>query len=353
MRVRLIMRSGILLSALALGVGCGADMTGSAPLSLDRQYTTLALNHHAITLGDAAPYNTIQLIATPLTADGTPLTDTAALPTYTVNDPALTVSATGVLTATAPVFGAVVTVALKIGHLTLRDTAVVNANPLNAPPPVLTVFSLQPLPGDSIKTDLLNPVQLHLTITDAHGDSIPSAVVLFRSADTLAATVDQLGVVQGLQPGKVMLYAEATVYGVKKKDSLLFTVTQPSIATVQVLGRLSGGHTVSYFSPETLSVVRNGIVLWYNSSGQTTDVTFDTPSAVAVPDDKAEILNIVFAIPFDALQHDGNITTLIPQDTTRGNDGIGAAGRMFPSLGLHPYHSTRYGTVGFIKVVTE
>src|ERR1700761_1110947 len=68
-----------MLSALGSVVlnGCSGDTTGPTPVPFtpsNQLYWALVLNETAVNLALTAPYDTMQLIATPVTEAGTPLT---------------------------------------------------------------------------------------------------------------------------------------------------------------------------------------------------------------------------------------------------------------------------------------
>jgi plastocyanin len=346
-----------MVGLLALGLGCGSDRAGTNPVAPDRQYWQLSLNHHAVTLAKTAPSNTLQLTATPLTADGTVVPNTDAVATFTVSNPAVvSVSPTGLLTAVGTGSSVTVIARLTIGGLTLADTAIVNVNDV-ATPPVLTTLSIQPATSDSAKVAVGFSANIGATVQDQDSNSLTNVAVHYWSSDPTIATVSQTGTVSGKQRGKVTLYAEATAYGVTKTDSLPYVIGAPFIATEVVSARTPRGSLTpeSYFSPDTLTVGVGAYVLWINTSGQPVDVVFDDPSAAHAVDG---IYLFAFASVYGLTgpynpNEAGNISEFAPVDSTRGNNGQGVRIRWFTQEGTYSYHSTLYNTSGAIVVTRD
>lgn len=63
-------------AALLLFNACAADLAAPVPTTdPSRLFWELGLNHHAVNLLANAPYDTVQLVATPRTVNGDALTD--------------------------------------------------------------------------------------------------------------------------------------------------------------------------------------------------------------------------------------------------------------------------------------
>ena len=137
-----------LLCAVA-AMGCGTDYVSPAtPTDPSQLFATLALDHHAIVLSTTAPWNTIQLTATPMNVDGEPLTGLPAA-TYSLSDSgSVAITPDGELTALAPASGVLVIASMSGGNSTRKDTAYVTVTDVPTAP-VLTTFSIQPAPGDT------------------------------------------------------------------------------------------------------------------------------------------------------------------------------------------------------------
>src|SRR5690348_13021390 len=91
-------RVGVVLLGLVGVLGCGHDTTGPAPRDPTTLLWQLDVNHQAVTLATVAPYDTVQLVATPRALGGAPLA--GAVVTYRTTDAtSVVVSPTGLVTA--------------------------------------------------------------------------------------------------------------------------------------------------------------------------------------------------------------------------------------------------------------
>lgn len=329
-------------AAIVLALGCGTDyVTIPKPTGSGRLFASLVLDHHAIALTTTAPYNTIQLIATAINAQDQPL-DGVGSATFSLSDTgSVTITPSGMLTATAPATGVQVIATLTDGNLTHKDTAYVNVNDVAAPP-VLTTFSVQPLPDDSAKTAALDgfgvfgPKQILPQEADAGGTPIDGLPVFFSSADPTVATVDPVsGLVIGVRPGTVKIRASTTAYGVSMSDSVVFTITPPLIGLVVANPIIPVGSTTPsmQWSPGTIEVSAAGQVLFVTeSTTQDIDVVFDDPTNVTESS----------LAPSGA----GNI----PPFRALPDNGGAFMARAFPLPGTYTYHSTTFDTHGTIIV---
>jgi len=387
---------GVISVGVSLGgsLGCANDPTTGPIIPLAQQYWQLTLNHHAITLALTAPYDTLQLVATPRNPTGAPLADSGTT-TFTSSDSSsVQVTATGVLIAKKPEAGVTITASRTIGNLTLRDSAAVNVNNVSTIPRVMTL-TLQPSQGDSLNHSISDTFwltyqfQLYATVLDANGDSIPNVAVAITVPDTTVLNYkSKLNITLVHQPGHTMAYAEATVYGVTRTDSAQIIIGWPLSSTVSVYPLTPKGHTtpIGYFDPGDITVGTGAIVAWENwLTGQPIDVVFDNP-AQAMSVDSAAFIFPNFQNNIDLTYHPttciGCLSTpqlIIPQegggnipafvqdsvcigDTFSDADGyecengqpywIGHA-RQFPTVGTYPYHSALYGTTGVITVLPE
>ena len=333
-----------------VAAACSDTQNTTAPAP-DTQYWALRLNHHAVTLAVAAPpYDTITLAATPLTYAGTALSTTTA-PTYVISDTTvLTINSAGLVT-TKQAGQVTVLATLKIGRLTLADTGTIVVNAVTPPLPVFTTFSLLgTFPEIAVFGTFITPSTL-----DADGNPIPNAAVYFRSSDSTAASIDQYGNVTPNKPGPVTFYAEATIYGVSKVDSLSWTVPQPFITYDIILPRTPVNSTtpVSYFTPGTVDIQAGGFVIWLNQSGQNADIVFDDSSAVGSVDPNTWewIFQGLYNIGTPANPDtSGNVVAFAAEDSTSFTDGVGVRIRYFANSGTYPFHSALYGTAGVVVV---
>jgi hypothetical protein len=345
--------AGTLMGTLMCTLGCSETTASGAQSS--QLYWKLSLNHHAITVTDSAPYDTITLVATPRTALGAAISTTNPV-SYTIRSPGVSVT-NGVLRGTAPASQVWVIATMTVDGLTLLDSAVINVTSHTAPVQTLKSLSIQPAPGDSAKVGVTLSYYVNQQVLDVTDAPINNPLVAFSSSDTTIATIDPTGSVTTYRQGQVMLYGETTMYGVTKTDSLLLTVGLPVVAVEAVVSRTPFGSPTmqSYFAPETLAIGVGGYVIWSNTSGQPVDLVFDTPSAAKAVSSSTAFYGAVIGILFGdvAITDSGNVSAFSPADPTGASGETGNRARYFPTAGSYPYHSALYGTTGVIVVQPE
>lgn len=273
----------IVLSGAAIAaIACGGD-NGAAPVSdLVRSFWAVRLNAHAINLALTAPYDTVQLTATPVTVDGTPLSGVGQIQ-YSAGDSSLTVSASGLVTAHYTTNSTFLIATLTVGNLTLADTAVVQVT-ATAPSSSLATFSIHPVAPDSAKAAVNVPKTATVTVFGNGDVPFPPVVAYFTSSDPTIATIDRTtGAITGTRIGDVTILATTYAYGVARSDSITFHVGAPLQAIIQVKSHTPIGtdSTILYFSPASIVVGVGAEVDWGNSLPQPIDVTFDHPENVA------------------------------------------------------------------------
>lgn len=344
---------------------CAKDPTPADPLS-NNPYLTLRLNTRAAIMSTVAPYDTLQLIATPYDASGAVLS-TRGTVTYSTTDTAVTVSASGLVHALTTSPGAYIVAKLQdpASNITHMDTAFIVVTD-QAPSSPLATFAIQPLPGDSTRLGVTNisfPLDtIVVGATDGHGNDItPNLLIQYTSSDSNVASVSPLGVVTGNRLGTVTIVATTTYYGIAKRDSVRLTITDPVLGHVMLLRQnklASDGTPVFGFGPASLTIGAGGTVVFgFNLVSPTLgvlDVVFDDPSAVQPSPLSMTVTN--------ASTEAGNIAP-IPQpsldslfakciDVMHFEYGfyLCQAARAFPTPGTYHYHSARYGTEGTIIV---
>jgi hypothetical protein len=341
--------SNLRLALLALAaLGCASDATVSAPPAVDdsHMYWALTLDHRAVTLSTAPDYDTIRLTATPRNVAGQPLSDFPA-PTYTSLDlEHVQVDADGLVHAIASGNDLAVVASLTQDNHTHSDTVLINVTEDASPPPALATFSIQPIPGDSAKTSTDVQKSLQARTEDASGTPIVGLAVDYRTSDPTTATIDRsTGVIQPIRPGRVIVVATGTAYGITKGDTLSFTIGYPVTLLLSVaLQQSASGQQVAAFVPNHLVMGTGGVVLIFNPTTVATDITFDDPANVAQADEYCGFLPDFCG--------SGNIEPFAsnPDDpsSTSGNRA-----RRFPVPGTYRYHSTIFGTTGAIDIVDE
>jgi len=297
-------------------VGCGSDVVAPTPAPDPSQlFWGVTLDHRAVTLSTIAPYDTIQLTATPRTALGTAFPGSPTVVFSSTNLLDVQVSPTGLVRGLAPGDGTTVIATVTVGNVTHADTAIVNVT-ATPTPPVLGRFSIHPIPPDSAKRGAtLFPYPWSVDAVDTSGNPIPDLAAACTSSDpTVLTVVPGCGLIFAESPGHVVITASATAYGVTKADTLDFTVGEWLFAAVFI--------TQGAGSLRAATIATSGIVFWINQTNEPIDITFDDSTDVA----------------------GGNIAGLAP-----GSSDI----RAFPVPGTFTYHSAAAQASGAIIVVNE
>lgn len=348
------MLGAVCLGTLVLGVaGCGSDTMGFDPTLSDHQFfAQISVPTRAVNLATDPQYNTVQLQAVPMFADGTVVPGTV---TFTSSSPVVTVSPSGLVTATGATNSpALVAIAMTYKGVTRSDTVRVNVM-RGAPAAPIQSLSIQPLPGDSAKMgvgDFSGVYMLNTVVRDTHGDPVSGIVIDYTSSDSLTAKFVAPGVITVLRPGVVTLHATTYAYGVAKSDSLEFTVGQAVNAFVNVVQQTQTGqkNSLLVFEPGTLTIGVGGTIIWINSLTPLVDVVFDDPSSVASAN-LPGFFGLFYNghpgsgnIPAFGAEYDSTGTVIFPSTT---------AARTFNKAGTYNYHSQLYGTRGTIIVCDE
>lgn len=308
--------------------GCSGDTTGPAPVrSYAQIYWALVLNQHAINMSLTAPSNTIQLTATALNANGTPLPGAGAV-TFSATDSNVTVSPTGLVTAHYVTGGTHVIASLQVGGVVNVDTALIEVT-ATAPTAPLSTFSIQPAAGDSaIRALLSGGYAITVRATDANGQAVPfggTNYVHFESLNPVIATVDPYGgFAQPHDTGHVIFVATTWYYGVAKQDSLHFLVGWP----IGSLNGIIGISNTEEFSHPVIFLGVGGKMLFVDYGPIQDEVVFDDSAEV----DSAE------AFSGSGFTGRGNIS--IEPSTI-----FTFLARSFPVAGTYHYHSKRYPSV--------
>jgi plastocyanin len=343
--------SAIAMACSVLGTtGCANDAPTRPTVKVDALYSALVLDHHAVTLSIASPYDTVSLVATPENPNGAALPGLGSV-TFTSSDLArVRVSDNGVVQALAEGEAIPVVATLQSEKLTHVDTVFITITSDAAPSP-LASLSIHPVPPDSAKVGVgVVARQLLARAVDVNGDSMPELLVDFQSSDPSTATVDRrTGVVVGARSGNVLIVARASAYGNTRTDTLPFTIGLPVSATIVVDRASMAGTTPTTFTPSAVTVGIGATVLWaWRQDIPATDVTFDDSTSVAADTVGIGPLHVGSSGP-------GNIPSPI---------GCTAAdplsvffkcinSRTFPIPGVFTYHSALTGATGRVIVVDE
>jgi hypothetical protein len=380
---------GVVWGTVLLVAGCGGDTTGPSSRSL---YWQLQLNHHAVTLATVAPYDTIQLTATPLDVTGAPIATTVQ-PVYTTSDTSITIDSTGfvrVHRTGSSKLNITVVAKLVVGGptgSTLVDTAVVNVVNVTGTIPTLDSLLLRPVVGDSARRAVIDTAgkagvsqTLDSMVAKMGETKIVDAMVHYASSDPLIASFASPNTagtpkVNANAPGVVLLTAEATVYGTTRVDSLWYTVGYPlqgfySYGLGEMFFNSNKGPlpTTNALSVGTLTVGQGAAVLWGNSvaalADDSLDVQFDASTGVvglSAPATFTGVNNHAIKIPAGS---GGNIPAF-PAETVSvihfGRlmiyqlyyDSLTSKARVFSRPGTYHWVSKHQGIAGNVVVVSN
>jgi hypothetical protein len=377
---------------LLVAAGCGGDTAPTGPAAATAPlYWQLQLNHHAVTLATVAPYDTIQLTATPVDPDGVPIATTVR-PVYTTNDTSITIDSTGfvrVHRTGSNALGIQVVATFQTTDAratTLADTVMINVVNWNSAAVVPRLDSLlfRPVSGDSARRALINTLgQLGTQTFDqplvktATGDTISNVLVRYHTSDALIASV-AMPIARSTRapeitihaPGVVLLTAETTVYGKHVIDSVWYTVGYP----LRLVCSYGIGEIV--YNPELASVPANfltlgqltigqgGAVLWGNSiqgtADDSLDIAFDRTTGIVGLTTTASFPGVTGAITIPP-GPGGNIPAF-PAATLEpffGGlevltfDSVTSKARVFTQPGTYQWTSQRHQVAGTVTVVSN
>ncbi|HKU61454.1 MAG TPA: hypothetical protein VJQ44_09585 [Gemmatimonadales bacterium] len=362
---RLAARRAALALALLLAA-CGSDEVVSPVDTSASTYWALRLDRQAITLGIAAPYDTLRLVATPVSSSGEPIEGPKPATFTTTNVNTVAVHADGRLQAKALTPGAQIIASLTYKGVTHADTATVA---VTRDPGALTVasFSIQPVAPDSarfaIAGSLLEPFHnIAATVLDAAGNPLFGLPVRYRSLDETAALVDPWsGTVSGLKLGYFPVVATMTAYGRSFSDTLRFRIQRPAYAKVNVFGPQYGfvKHVTGSFSPDSITVGVGAVVEWENTGmpeESLIDVTFDEAAAATLDSVPEQSSCLNYGIDCDGI---GSITPFGPPKLLPDGSNFDEyfknldRARRFTAPGVYRYRNTHWNTEGVVVVVDE
>jgi len=336
----------VVLAGLGMAA-CGGDPAVTPPpqSNPETMYWQLTLNVHAATMSTAAPYDTIQLVATPRTVHGTPITDLER-PTFTSMDlDRVQVDSSGLVHVFGTGDGVLIVASLEDHNVLHADTLVLNITDAS-PPPTMASFTIHPAPGDSAKSAAGSGGVVTARAFTADSTPIPDISTYYSVSDITTATIDRSsGVIAPVHPGSFTVYATTQTYGVTKVDSLLYTIGHPIALFLNITPKVgSNGQTIPVFTPDSVVLGPGARVVFQNQNGPATDVTFDDPTNVA--------MDPLYCLFFPITCGSGNIAPW----TYDPNDPSGLSiwrVRNFPVPGTYRYHSALFGVTGVIVIADE
>lgn len=335
-------RAGRVVALLAL-LGCAGDVVAPRPVEdATGLFWSLTLDHRAITISTVAPHDTIRLVATPRDARGGAIPDAPAATFRSTNVEVLRVDEDGLVQAVRPGQAQIVS-STTIGGLTHSDVATVRIT-TDPEPPVLTTFSIQPLPPDSAIWEVgFLPKEVAARALDESDVGIFGLPVDYRSSDTTVAKIDEFGYLMGVRPGTTDIVATTTVYGISRSDTVTYAITMPTFKLVVARHASEVGADPNgparVFLPSEVTIAAGGTVSFINATGRGMDVIFDDPAGVAED-------------PLFCACGAGDIP--VYGDTTATGTANGwdtFRSRKFPVAGSYPYRSTTTGATGRVVVM--
>lgn len=359
--MRLLRRKTIRVAsnvALLAFAGCGGlePVDAYAPITdPELMYMTLTLDHKAINLSTVAPYNSIQLTATPRDAHDAPMTG-LPLPTFRSTDTTrIVVTADGMVQARRSGTGIRVIAELAAdGNIFHADTAFINVT-TTATPPVLDSLSL---PSGAtrgldprIATGVLylifagmNPfTSIRAQAFSTDGTEITGLVIHYRSLKPEIADVAPTGDFSSIfTVGQFGFVATTTAYGVTRADTTLFTITLPTYQNVRIIAGPDGKPA---FTPTEVALKAGGLMFWFNESEQAVDVTLDDPASATTAPAAVCATATQFGGDPATFCGEGNMAPFADNDNSLAD----ARARQFNAPGTYTYR-TSTGATGRIVV---
>ena len=371
-------------------IACGHDATG--PVSSRSFYWQLQLNHHAVTLATVAPYDTIRLVATAVDQTGAPLT-IAAHPVYTMSDTSITIDSAGLVRvhwtgSDAPPVTVIATFSVGDADvLTLADTVVFNIVHWNSASevPMLDSLIFRPVTGDSARRAVIDTGNTPGTQTlddalakTATGAIISNVLVRYRTSDSLIANIASplsatSAQINAVQPGVVLLTAEATVYGRRTVDSLRYTVGYPlRVLWTYGVGQLYQASAFpipdNHVALGQLTVGQGGAILWGNTTqgkpNNSLDIQFDDTTGIVGLSESTSFSGNIGPVLIPAGTRGGSIPAFpaatlekIPFGKDMLNkiviDSTTSRARMFTRPRVYHWSSVMQGISGTVTVVSN
>jgi hypothetical protein len=348
---------------LALVLGCGGVevVAPHQPITDgEKLYSRLALEHRAINLALAAPYDTLQLRATPLNGYRQPITGLPAVTFRSLDTALVTVSPDGLLQAVRAGTGARIVAELAIpGNTRHTDTAMVNVttNPL---PTALASLKLAPVPPATTRLRLLGvnwigaaylslfagidvglSPMIEASAVDENNAPITGLAIDYRELTPGGVSLDRhTGTIGShFRLGEHKIIASTVAYGVARADTLTVTVELPIVHGI-VIDAVPGRGMAAL--PSEVQIPRNGYVFWENHSGAPLSVEFNDPAPLA---ELPAMLCLLFQ-----MCGSGNIAQL-------SGGGLGTPGfmngRQFTAPGVYTWRIPSLGLTGKVTVTDD
>lgn len=350
------------LAATIVLAGCGG-LEPVAPYSPitdpTAMFMSLTLDHGAVNLSTAAPYDELQLTATPRNANGVAMAGLPAPTFWSSDTTAVWVTPDGLLQARGA--GTEVLVVAELvadGNVRHADTTRVSVT-TDAAPPTLDLVSIEPAGADGAVWSMTTLEGFYgellflfstgrsflptytLRALDASGNEIYGLAFEYESLDPDTATIDPVnGGVTLIRPGQARIVARTTAYGVSRADTATFTVALPILNGAFIQPTVDGSPALQ---PASLTVRAGGYVTWPNLTTDSVRIVFDDPAAASAIEEFCTAFGGAFC-------ESGDIANYMSEDPNAFFDRT--RGRQFPEAGTYGYTVEPYGLTGRV-VVTE
>ncbi len=255
---------------------CAGDPTEPVGPDVTKLYAELELNHKAIVISLHAPYDTVQLRASPKSMVGGVLPYTEDIQFHRINslDTSVSVDSTGFVTARMATNSTKIEVRLTIDGITRTDTATIMVRGEFPVQPISRV-EFFPLPPDSswlwagAGSTMFNGYTKWVRFFDAHGNRIPAnqGVSIFRWNDEGLISLRAIEPARIGRMGETYIYTSMYAYGRAFVDSVLFRRVDPTVRFV-VIARVTPktGPVSVKFYPDVLRMKAGTTVFFVNAN---------------------------------------------------------------------------------------
>jgi hypothetical protein len=253
---------------MGVAAGCGSDSAVATRPNYTENLWSLTIDQRAVTL---AANTTLQLTTTPRNGSGATLASPPAATFHSSDSTKVTVDANGLLHGIAPTAATTVTATMTVDGVTKADTinVVVTATK--------QAFKSLAIQAGAAKVAVGSSVSAAATATDSSGLSLYGLSIRYWVSDVTIATIGTSGYVAGVARGSVWVYASTTSYGVTSRDSVQYTVTNPSSVSTAYYGT-TYLTTFGAFYHDTVFVGAGGTVTVANYTTTPTAFNFGADS---------------------------------------------------------------------------
>lgn len=243
----------------------------------------LQLNHKAINLATAAPYDTVTLSVAAYNMYGNQIANIQDISIESLTENVV-VYPNGTLKAIRQTAAAGVLVVARASHngVTLEDTARVIVTSVEDPPQLVSINpALNDTRGYVTVIHLYDqqPTEILPGIVGSGGGSIPRAILHYSNTEQgdsrygLIFNDHWKGRFQTIKKGSYTIAIDGYVYGKKVSDSITIRVLDPRITMLRIVEGIG--------IPRESVISIGGGVYWFNHSDDSLDIIFEDPSSAS------------------------------------------------------------------------